>query len=227
MADLAGSSSSSGLSLNTRGVARREKMQNDLAMRTSSYFLQVRQQLYKRMNPARAVPKTAEDLGQADISMTAYMERYGGYRNCKETGMIMWILSHAMDAAAQEDFHATKEYLALLTASLEQSALDGGWGIAYVLSLMEEPPQQIFADRLQPLSAVGRPFAPLVPPGWASVALSYMKELEVLTTRKTEAKKAPTPSVPAAGATTDTSTSPSPKRKPRFPRKPKAAPEAS
>ena len=72
-----------------------------------------------------------------------------GYRNCKETGMIMWILAHAMDAAAQDDFHATKEYLALLTASLEQSALDGGWGIAYVLSLMEEPPQQIFADRLQ------------------------------------------------------------------------------
>jgi hypothetical protein len=227
MTELASSSSSTGLSLNTRGVARREKMQNDLAMRTSNYFLQVQQQLYKRMNPARAVPKTAEDLGQADISMTAYMERYGGYRNCKETGLIMWILSHAMDSAAQEDFHATKEYLALLTASLEQSALDGGWGIAYVLSLMEEPPQQIFADRLQPLSAVGRPFAPFVPPAWSSVALSYMKELEILTTRKTEAKKAPVVQAPPSVAATDTSSSPSPKRKPRFPRKPKAAPETN
>ena len=141
--------------------------------------------------------------------------------------MIMWILSHAMDAAAQEDFHATKEYLALLTASLEQSALDGGWGIAYVLSLMEEPPQQIFADRLQPMSAVGRPFAPLVPPSWSSVALSYMKELEVLTTRKTEAKKSPSAPVTAAVLGADTSSSPSPKRKPRFPRKPKAPPEAN
>ena len=75
VADLASSSSSTGLSLSTRGVARREKMQNDLAMRSSHYFLQVQQQLYKRMNPARAVLKSAEELGQADISMTAYMER--------------------------------------------------------------------------------------------------------------------------------------------------------
>ena len=77
--------------------------------------------------------------------------------------MIMWIVAHAMDAAAADDFHATREYLALLTASLEQSALDNNLGIAYLLSLMEEPPQQLFAERMQPLSATGRPFAPLVP----------------------------------------------------------------
>eukprot|EP00435_Cladocopium_sp_Y103_P047077 s582_g13.t1 len=164
MSDLAASSSSSGMSLNTKGVARREKMQSDLAQRTSSYFLQIQQQLYKRMNPSRAVPKSAAELA---------------HQNCKETGLVMWILSHAVDAAAQEDFHGTREYLALLVAALEQSALDGGWGVAYVLSLMEEPPQQIFADRLTPMAATGRPFAPLVPPSWAAVALSYMKELEV------------------------------------------------
>ena len=44
ISDLASSSSGTGLSLNTRGVARREKMQNDLAMRSSNYFLQVQQQ---------------------------------------------------------------------------------------------------------------------------------------------------------------------------------------
>ena len=227
--ELASSSSAAGLGLNTKGVARRERMQSDLAHRNSNYFLQVQQQLFKRMNPARAIPKTHEELAQADISMTAYLERYGGFRHCKETGMIMWILAHAMDAAAMDDFLATKEYLALLTASLEQSALDNNWGVAYVLSLMEEPPQQLFAERMQPLSATGRPFAPLVPPSWAAVALSYIKELEVLTTRKVELKKPaynPPPQSKQNAAAGEVGGTASPKRKPKFPRKPKAGGES-
>ena len=41
-----GGASSSGLSLSTRGAARRERMQQDLAARRSNYFLQVQQQLF-------------------------------------------------------------------------------------------------------------------------------------------------------------------------------------
>lgn len=44
-----GSSSSSGVSLSTRGAARRERMQQDLSARKSLYFLQVQQQLFKNM----------------------------------------------------------------------------------------------------------------------------------------------------------------------------------
>eukprot|EP00435_Cladocopium_sp_Y103_P011868 s4028_g3.t1 len=222
MSDLAGGFS---LGLNTKGVARRERMQNDLAQRTSTYFLQVQQQLFKRMNPARAVPRSQEELAQADVSMTTYLERYGGFRNNKDVGLTMWILAHAMDAAAQEDFRATKEYLALLTAALEQSALDGSWSVAYILSLMEEPPQQLFAERMQPMAAAGRPFAPLVPPAWAAVALSYLRELEVLNTRKTEVRRPPAQQPKAGAASSDSSPAPSPKRKPRFPKKPKASAE--
>ena len=145
--DFASSSTTSGLGLNTKGVARREKMQSDLASRSSNYFLQVQQQLYERMNPARSIPKTAEELSQAGVSVTAYLGRYGGFRHCRDTGLIMWILAHAMDAVAQDDFHATKEFLALLTASLEQSALDNGC-VAFVVSLIEEPPQQLSAERI-------------------------------------------------------------------------------
>ena len=223
MADLSLSSASTpGFSHGTKGVARREKMQNDLASRNSTYFLQVQQQLFKRMNPARSVPKTPEELAQTDVSMLTYLERYGGFRHCRETGLIMWIVGHAMDAAAQEDFYATKEYLALLTASLEQSAMDGGWGIAYLLSLMEDPPQQLFTDRMANPSSAGRPFAPLVPPAWAAVALAYMKELEVLTSRKAEVKKQPAVAPKASAAQGEPPSDASPKRKPRFPKKPKA-----
>eukprot|EP00435_Cladocopium_sp_Y103_P013722 s2211_g3.t1 len=216
MSDLASSSASTGLSLNTKGVARREKMQSDLAQRTSNYFLQVQQQLFKRMNPSRAIPKNAAELSQVDVSMTSYLERYGGFKQCRDTGLTMWILAHAMDPAAKDDFHGTKEYLALLTAALEQSALDNSWGVAYVLSLMEEPPQQLFADRMMPVSATGRPFAPLVPPSWAAVALSYLKELEVLATRKTEMRgTTPSPAKAAAAVAEGNPQNPSPKRKPR------------
>jgi len=41
MSDLAGHSGTTGLGLNTKGVARRERMQSDLAQRSSNYFLQV------------------------------------------------------------------------------------------------------------------------------------------------------------------------------------------
>ena len=223
MADLAGSSNMTGLSFGTKGVARREKLQAELASRTSTFFLQVQQQLFKRMNPARVVPRSAEELSQADVSMTTYLERYGGFKNNREAGLIMWILAHAMDAAAQEDFYATKEYMALLAASLEQSVLDGGWNVAYILSLMEEPPQQLFSERQQPMASSGRPFSPLVPPQWAAVALSYLKEIEVLSTRKVEMRRPP---AKAAQTESDPAAPASPKRKPRFPKKPKAGGES-
>lgn len=50
MSDLA-TSGGGQLSLSSRGVARRERMQQELANRTSGYFLAVQQQIFKRMNP--------------------------------------------------------------------------------------------------------------------------------------------------------------------------------
>ena len=50
IADLAGSPAVAGLGLSSKGVACRERMQSELAQRTSSYFIQVQQQLFKRMN---------------------------------------------------------------------------------------------------------------------------------------------------------------------------------
>ena len=126
MAELS-SSSSAGPSLNTRGVARREKMQMELSMRTSSFFLQVQQQLFRRMNPTKPIPASEADLAAAGVSMTDYLERYGGYRGNRETGLVLWILAHAMDAFAAQDVHGGKEYLALLAAALEQSAMDNSW----------------------------------------------------------------------------------------------------
>ena len=78
-------------------------MQQDLANHSSNYFLAVQQQIFKRMNPARQVPKTIEDLVDGGASMTSYLERYGGHKNAKESGLALWIAARAMDCAAAGD----------------------------------------------------------------------------------------------------------------------------
>ncbi len=222
--------SATGLSSSsTKGVQRREKMQNDLAHGTSTYFLQMQQQLHRRLFPSRPVPQSEEEL--RDVSVLQYLERQGGYRAQREMGLVAWVLGHAVDSAAQGDFRRTKEIIALLLVAVEQAVTDkGNWSLAFMLTLLEEPPIQVFQERATNLVHLSRPFGPLVPPQWTAVCLSYLKDLEVLSTKKVEtAKKASkaTPAEKAAGAF-EPDREESPRRKPRFPKKPKAkaSPEA-
>jgi hypothetical protein len=95
-----------------------------------------------------------------------------------------------------------------------------------MLTLMEEPPLQMFQDRTFTLAQHSKPFSPLVPPAWTAVCLAYLKDLEVLATKKTETSKRTTkPTSPAdssAAAAAEPDSEVSPRRKPRFPKKPKA-----
>ena len=213
----------SGLSSSsTRGTQKRERLQQDLAARSSQFFMLVQQQIFKKMYPSRIIPKTEEDLASSGVSMLTYLERYGGYRGQREAGLSMWLLPHAMDCAAASDTHGTKEYLALLTMAMEQSVFDAGdWSVAYILSLVEDPPSVMFSDRMQSITASGRPFSPLVPAQLAAINLAYIKELEVLQTRRGEL---PSKNKKGGNKSTegeDPAETPSPKRKPRFPRKQK------
>ena len=204
-------------STTTRGVQKREKMQSDLAQGTSTYYLQMMVQLHKKMFPARPLPKSESELGH--LSFLEYLEKTGGYRQNREAAFVMWLLGHVIDAAAVEDYHMVRERLALMAIAMEQSIIDkNDWSVAFLLSLATDPPVSMFQDRASVLSPYGQPFASLVPPSWPAAVLSYIKELEVLGTKKSDAaspkKKSAAPSDDAA---------PSPKRKPpRFPKKPKA-----
>ena len=215
-------SSSSGSSLSTKGVARRERLQQELASGSSNFFLQVQQQLFKKLYPARTLPRSEAELVGSGISMTTYLERFGGYKGKPDAAMTMWMLAHCMDCAAQQDHHRLREYLALTTACVEQAAMDGGWSLAWVMSLLEEPPVQVMAERSSGVSSLGRHFSPLIPPTWTAITLAYLKEVDLISSRKTEAKQPkgvpPKPADPS-------NPPPSPKR-PRFPKKPKAEPPA-
>ena len=218
LTDLQAGSSSSGLSVSTKGVARRERLQADLASRSSQYFLQVQQQLHKRLFPAQLIPKTEEEVQASGVNLTTYLERHGNFKGQREQALLFWILAHSFDAAASGDFHATKEYLALAVASLDQACLDGHWQVAYLLSLLEEPPHQMFAEKAQSSSSATKPFGSLVPPSWAAIALAYLKEVEMLSSKKSESKRS---AAPTAKADPDNA-APSPRRRPRFPKKAKA-----
>ena len=210
----------SGAASSTRGVQKREKLQSELANGQSQFFVQVMQQMHRRLHPARPVPASEDDLAASGISMLSYLERTGGYRNQRELGTIMWILGHSIDCLIQNDVHMAREHLALLVCALEQAAVDSGqWSLAFLISLSEEPPVQLYQDRISTMTQAGRPFAPLIPASWCAIALSYLKELEILTNRKSEVASPKAKASPKAGAEQD---APSPKRRPRYPKKPKA-----
>ena len=201
----------------TRGVARREKLIAELSSGSSTFFFQMLQQMHRRLHPSRPAPKTDAEVRASGLSMLTYMERMGGFKNQRETGLILWILGHAIDDLIAGRVHMAQEHLALLVVSLEQSALDrGDWNIPFLLALVEEPPVQVFQDRVSTVSRYGRPFAPLVPANWAAICLGYLKELEVLNNKKSEATSSPKKKNGG-----EEEESPSPKRKQRFPRKPK------
>ena len=106
-----GGSGSSSISM--RGLQRRERMQSELAAGTSTYFFQLQQQISRRMNPSLPVPRTEAEMNSADTSLLSYMEKYGGFRNQRTLGIVLWMLGHAVDNAARGDLHRTREHLAL------------------------------------------------------------------------------------------------------------------
>ena len=166
LTELSSSGLGAGGSLSSKGVARRERMQQDLAERQSTYFLQVQQQLFRRMNPSLPVPKTEQELLGYGATMTSYMEKQGGYKNNKDHALGLWIAAHAMDSAMMGDMHGCKEFLALLIACMEQASYDGNWNVAFLLSLLEMPPATVFSERVHNVPGLQRPFSPLVPQQW-------------------------------------------------------------
>ena len=208
LGDFQGSSSSS--SVSTKGAMRRKKMQQELAGRTSQFFLQVQQQIFKKIYPAKMCPKTEEELVKSQVSISSYFKEVRRLQGPARNG------PNDVDACLCNGFSISRRFLCCKEipgvdgcSSMEQSVLDGHWQIAYVVGLLEEPPAQLLIEKLQSTTALGRPFSPLVPPSWAAASFSYLKEIALLSTKKGEIV--------------------SPKRRPRFPKRPKSgnAPKAS
>eukprot|EP00435_Cladocopium_sp_Y103_P032768 s2657_g8.t1 len=210
---LDGQAGGSTFSLGSRGAQGREKLQQDLAHRTGGFFLSVYQNACRRMKPASKVPMTLEAAQQQDLSMVTYLEKFGGYGNCRELGMIQCSLAHVFDCALNEDMEGVKEHIALTMTAIEQAAQDNNkWDLAYQLTLLEEPPSQIWSYRPAVTQSRLRAFAPLCPQKWATVALAYSKEVDYIQNRKAELNKKHVPSQESPA----TNPKPKPKRKQKW-----------
>ena len=98
--------------------------------------------------------------------------------------------------------------------AMEQAAQDGNkWDLAYQLTLLEEPPSQLWAYRHAVTQSRLRAFAPLCPQKWATVALAYAKEVDYIQNRKAELTKKQ-PSQPSKEGLPQPK--PKPKRKPKW-----------
>ena len=222
-ADLAAPGSASSMSI--RGSTKRERLQAELAARSGNFLLQVAQHAHRRLKPTEPTPSDLGSFSKRAI-FSKYLERQGGFQGQRDLGLFAWLLAQIGDQMVNGDDKGAQEMLALALVTVEQAAQDGGrWELAWVLSLQEDPPQSLFHAKSQATNPRVRAFAPLCPAPWATICLSYVKELDVIASKRLEAipskktfssEKEKQPEGEGGG-----------KKKNRFPKKPKANMESS
>ena len=165
----------------------RGKLQKDLASKSGGFYLAVLQNAVKRLRPAHPRPSSVEEVASTDFSMIQYLERFGGYGQFKELGLIQYALAHIFDALAHSDLNGARDYLALLMVGVDQANLDGNrWELAYRMMLLEEPPSQLWSYRNQSFDPRAKSFSALAPQNWTTVALAYSKEMDYIQTKRLE-----------------------------------------
>lgn len=184
--DLASSSSST---LSSKGTQGRQRLQQELAQQRGTFFTAVvLQAMSRRMQPTRIAEQTPQELALRGITPSAYLERFGGYGKVRELGCLQWQVGLILEHLQNDQVTAAKDATALLCVCLEQMALDGGRSdIGLLLSLTEEPPAGVFTNRSMQGVLRGRPFAPLADQKWITTALAFIKEMDLIASRRLDA----------------------------------------
>lgn len=177
------------------------------------------QQVHRRMFPGKPVPRSETEPELSSVSLLAYLERTGGYKS-REGGRTPHVaLSSCGGRCSRRKPLVDKRAPGSRHGGLgAERRRRGDWSIAYLLSLAEDPPLTLFQDRTSTVSPYGTPFSPMVPPAWAATLLSYIKEMEILATKKTE--RSPRKPKSNTAKSDDDKSEQAPRRKSRFPKKP-------
>ncbi|CAE7220916.1 unnamed protein product, partial [Symbiodinium natans] len=177
-------------STSVRGSVNRQRLQSELATHSGTFAQKVQEQAMKRMNPTGLLPPD-------QTGMCRYYERFGGFARNKELALVVWQVSQAFDLLNKGSVDGARDILSLLLVYLDQVNLDSGnTTIAWLLSLLQsDPPQSLFQDAPNLPGQGGHAFTPLAEQKWLTTAISYLKEVDAITTRRAELRsKNPNPS---------------------------------
>lgn len=140
------------------------------------------------------------------------MERFGGFGRHRDLGLILYQVMGIMDFLQVGNMGAARDATALLAVCIDQAVLDGGrFDLAALLTLQEDPPSSIFINRQQSTLARSRAFSQLADQRWVTTALAFVKELDLIQTKRLELSGQSTRPQPASDSTAKAK--PQPKRK--------------
>ena len=203
-----GVESSGSFGMSIKGAQGRARLQQELALHRGTFF---------NDGPPNATFSACRyepnGFGTQGVVASHYVERFGGYGRSRELGHIMWQVALILDHLQNENLGAAKDGAALLTVCLEQAGLDSGrMDTGLLLALQEDPPAGVFTNRNLAGYARGKAFAPLADQKWITNALSYIKELDLIVSKRADANIQRTPKEDPSSST---SLKRAPKRQPR------------
>ena len=176
-----------GSTAGARGASGRAKLQAELAQQKGLFFQSVLRSMARRMAPTSSTDLTPQQMLDREISGIKYLERFGGYSRQRELGQLQFQVMTAFDYLMAGQVEAAMDTIALLAVTIEQCNLDGGrMDLATLLCLQEDPPASIFVTRQLSTTSRTRAFAPLADQRWVTVALAFLKEMEVISSKRQE-----------------------------------------
>ena len=176
-----------GAQAGVRGAQGRARLQQELASQKGLFFHSVVLSMARRMAPTSVADQPYGVLLANGISGVRYLERFGGYGRQKDLGILMFQVMTAIDFLMAGNVEAAKDTVALMAVMLEQACLDGGrFELAQCLTLQEDIPASIFTSRQTSQLSRSRAFAPLADQRWITVALAFLKEMDVIVSKRGE-----------------------------------------
>ena len=208
----------SGASASTRGCQGRARLQSELAAQRGTFFTSVLAAMARRMHPTASSEGSPQELLDRGICGSRYLERFGGFAKVRELGCLQQQVMSILDCLQASNLQAARDQTALLAVAIDQAALDQGrFELANLLCLQEEPPSTVFSNRQMNVLGKPRAFSPLADQRWVTVALAYIKELDVITTKRLELTNQSRHGLfsGASGGGDAASSNPAPKQKPQ------------
>ena len=179
-------------STSVRGALGRQKLQQELLSSPGAMARRIRQNAALRMNPT--------GLTDGDrATLTRYLERFGGFGKQRTLALLAWITAQAADHLAQGSAETAADLLSLMLLTIDQANLDGGdMSFAWILSLQADPPSALYQEPHGPVAPTARAFSQLADQRWITIGLSFLKEIEAISSRrKSELANPKKPSAPS------------------------------